>query len=726
MTRGVLILSLSLVTTGACSTSSAPPAAPQAPSQTAAPEASSPQPMAPPKISYPQPPRGDVVDDYFGTKIADPFRTLETPDDPATISWSNAQNALTRTYLDRPEREVLKKRITELFNYPRTSSPFRKGPWYFFTHNDGLQNQAPLYVMKGLDGERRLLLDPNTLAADGTAALISYSPSENGALLGYSISRSGSDRQEVYVRDVVTGKDLGDKLEWAKFTDITWTHDGKGFYYERYAVPGTVPAGDEHYFPKLYYHRIGSPQSADRFVLDRASDKEASLTVSTSEDGRYLILVVNRGTAPESEVFVADLHQKIEKFAPLFTGFKNTYTPLEMIGKKMFLQTDAGAPNGKIISVDIDKPGAVTTVVPESKDALSSASLFDRKLVVHYLHNASALLKVFGLDGKEIRAIELPDIGEITDLRGDRDQHDMFFGFQSFLYAPSVYRFDLEANKLSEFEKSGSSFDRSGFETEQVWYPSKDGTKVSMFLVHKRGLEKNGNNPILIYGYGGFDISETPAFSASNIAFIERGGVYALANLRGGSEYGEAWHQAGMLEKKQNVFDDFIAAAEWLIANKYTRRERLAIRGGSNGGLLVAAVEVQRPDLFGAVVCQVPVIDMFRYQRFTLGRLWAVEYGTSEDPQQFAFLLKYSPLHNVKDGVAYPATLITTADTDDRVAPGHAKKFGARMQEAQGGPEPILLRVETKAGHGGGKPTSKIIDEAADIWTFVMWKLGMF
>lgn len=720
----IFLMSLLCAMALGCSTNTVP--APSQPSQTPPAEASSPQPMQPQKINYPAPPRGNVVDDYFGTKIADPFRTLETPEDPATIAWSNAENALTRSYLDRPEREVLKKRITELINYPRTSSPYRKGPWYFFTHNDGLQNQAPLYVMKGLGGERRMLIDPNTLSADGTAALIGYSPSEDGSLLGYSIARSGSDRQEIYVREVASGKDLADKIQWAKFTDITWTHDGKGFYYERYAIPGSVPAGDEHYFPKIYYHLIGTPQSADRFVYDRPSDKEASFSVATSTDGHYLFLVVNRGTAPESEVFVSDLRKKKEEFRPLFTGFKSTYAPLDMIGRQMYLQTDANAPNGKVIAIDIDKPAAVKTVVPETTDALSGAQLFGRRIVVHYLHNASALLNVFDLDGKLVRAVDLPDIGEVADLRGDRDRPEMFFGFQSFLYAPSVYRFDLATNALSEFVKSGSSFDRTGFETEQVWYPSKDGTKVSMFLVHKRGLEKNGDNPVLIYGYGGFDISETPAFSASNIAFIERGGVYALANLRGGSEYGEAWHRGGMFEKKQNVFDDLIGAAEWLIANKFTRRERLAIRGGSNGGLLTAVAEVQRPDLFGAVVSQVPVIDMLRYQRFTLGRLWAVEWGTSEDPAQFAYLIKYSPLHNVKDGVAYPATLITTADTDDRVAPGHAKKFAARMQEAQGGPEPILLRVETKAGHGGGKPTSKVIDEAADIWTFVMWKLGMF
>ncbi len=687
-------------------------------------------------IQYPPAAKGPVVDTYHGTKVPDPYRWLEEADAPETVKWVEGQNALTRGFVDGPVRDGLKKRLTELFNYPRTGIPTKRGDRYFFTHNTGLQPQAVLYVQEGLKGDRRVLLDPNTLTADGTAALTALAVNDTGTLIAYGISKSGSDRQEIYVRDVATGADRPDHIKWAKFTSISWLKDSSGFYYTRFPEPGKVPAGDENYFGKVYFHRLGDDQAKDPLVYERPDDREIVMATSITDDGRTLVITAFKGSSDKSEVLWIEAAKPASRPSPIFTGFKASYQFADAVGTRLFFQTDEKAPLGRVIAVDLpdmsgrskDRPlqtGESVEIVPEGADKLNASGIVHDTLLVHYLHNASSQLKLFGLDGKPSGEIALPAIGSITGLSGRTKDTELFFGFTSFTYPPASYRYDFTTRATGDFARSPATIDPGAYETKQVWYPSKDGTKVSMFLVHRKDLALDGNRPVYLTGYGGFNISLTPAFDPSTFVWLDHGGVYALANLRGGGEYGEAWHQAGMFEKKQTVFDDFIAAAEWLIANKYTRSQRLAIEGGSNGGLLVGAVMVQRPELFGAIVCRVPVADMLRYDKFTVGRYWISEYGTADDPKQFPYLIKYSPLHNVKDGVAYPATLNTTADTDDRVAPGMAKKFAARLQEATAGPAPILIRVETKAGHGAGKPVTKIIDEDADIYSFLFRVLGI-
>jgi prolyl oligopeptidase len=501
-----------------------------------------------------------------------------------------------------------------------------------------------------------------------------------------------------------------------------------------------VPAGDEHYFPKLYYHRLGTPQSADQLVYQRPADREVTFGADLSDDGRYLFLAATVGTNDESEVFVDDLQTPGYQFAPVFTGFRHMYNPDEIVDGTMYLRTDDDAARGRVIGVDVRNlsaqgggvgPDRIREIIPESGDKLEWISLVNRKIVAHYLHNAASVLKIFDLDGRLLRGIDLPGVGEVSNLTGNLKDSEMFFSFQSFTQPPTNYRYDFTTDQVSEFQRTTANFDPRDFETTQVWYPSKDGTKVSMFLSSRKGLKRSPDTPVFLYGYGGFNIPMTPFFNPVHFYFMERGGIFAVANLRGGSEYGEEWHRGGMLEKKQNVFDDFAAAAEWLVANGYTSRNRLAISGRSNGGLLAGASLVQRPELYGAVVVQQPVIDMLRYHRFTLARFWIGEYGSAENPGQFKFLYAYSPLHNIREGTSYPATLVTTSDTDDRVDPGQAKKFAARLQEAQAGDEPILIRIDTKSGHSsgsvgaGGKPVSKLIDEWADIWTFVFWQIGM-
>ena len=733
--RAFLALFLSIGSACAGSHSASQPAASRsagvAAASVPAPAAASVSAPSAKRYAYPPAAKGDVVEDYHGTRVADPYRWLEKADDPATTSWVAAENSLTRSLLDRPERETTKARLTELFDYPKISIPEQKGNRYFFFKNTGLQNQSVYYVQEGLTGEPRALIDPNTMSPDGTVALTNTSPNKDGRLLGYAISRSGSDRQEIYVRDVATGKDLPDKIVWVKFSGIAWTPDAKGFFYTRYPEPGTVPAGDEHYFPKLYYHRLGDPQQRDAMLFEKPTEKEVVIGGFVSYDGRWLVILPGKGASDKTEVWALDLKKPGAKPIPVFTGFENAYTVAEVVEGKLYARTDRDATLGRVIAVDLNRLSATNKdapfveLVPQGKDTIQSASIIDKKLVLRHLRNASSALDVHALSGKVEKEIELPGIGSVGGISGDADQKEMFLAYSSFTQPPTNFRYDLDKGELVLFQKTDVKVDPSGYETEQVWYPSKDGTKISMFLVHRKGLSRDGNRPVFLYAYGGFNISQTPGFSATRYVFLEKGGIVAMPNLRGGGEYGEEWHKAGMRERKQNVFDDFIAAAEWLIANNYTKRERLAIAGGSNGGLLVSAVEMQRPDLFGAVVCQVPVADMLRYQRFTLGRYWIAEYGSSEVAADFPFLYKYSPYHNVHAGSSYPATLITTADTDDRVDPGHSKKLAARMQAAQAGDEPILIRIETKAGHGAGKPTTKILDEQADIWTFVFWKLGM-
>lgn len=675
--------------------------------------------------SYPVAPRGDTVDVYHGTRVADPFRVLEDASDPATIAWVEAQNRLTREYMDsKPVRDEIKARLTQLIDYARMGTPSKEANRYFYSRNSGLQNQSVIYMREGLNGAEQLVIDPNKLSADGTLALSGYSVSDDGKLFAYALSQSGSDYRKIYIRNLETGENYPETLEWLKFTTPVWTPDSKGFYYNRLPVPGSVPPGDEHYFPKLYYHRLGTPQSEDVYVYDNPAIREITFGSQVSDDGRWLIVTQSKGTAPESEVLARDLTKKSTEWKKLYTGFDASYYPDEVVGDELLIFTDKDAPRGKIIAKNL-VTHAERTIVPESSDVLSWFSTANGKLVTHYLKNASSSLRVFDLRGSMLREVQLPGIGSIAGFSSKPRDPEVFFGFQSYVYPPAIFRYDVDTNELSEFHRASVSVDPLQYETKQVWFPSKDGTRVSMFISHKKGLKLDGTNPTMLYGYGGFNSNLTPNFSAFNYVFMERGGVYAVANLRGGSEYGEEWHRAGMLDRKQNVFDDFIAAAEALIREGYTKPSKLAIRGGSNGGLLTAVVENQRPDLFGAVITQVPVADMLRYHLFTVGRFWIPEYGSSENPDQFRYLYAYSPLHNVKKGTKYPATLITTADTDDRVAPGHAKKLAATMQEAQGGTEPILIRIETKAGHGAGKPVSKQIDEQADMWTFVFHELGV-
>jgi prolyl oligopeptidase len=672
-------------------------------------------------LRYPPAPPGEVIDTYHGVRVPDPYRWLEDADDPATIAWVSAQNALTRSVLDGQPREALVRHLTTLYEFPRTGVPTKRGGRCFYTHNPGLEQQPVLYVD---DDGSRALLDPNGLSADGTTALTAFVPSDDGALVACALSTSGSDLQEIVVFDVSSGEPHPDRLQWVKFASLAWAPDGHGFYYTRFPEPGTVPPGDENYFSKVCFHRLGDSQAQDALVLERPGEREVVFAVDVSHDGRWAVMTAFHGASDKSAVYLLDRHTPGAAPFVLFPGFEHAYAFIQEANGRLYFVTDEQAPRGRVIAVDPGDRGRVMEIVPESADRLSLAILAGGRLVCACLRNASDHLRVIGLDGEPAGEIPLPAIGSITGLTGRLKDDELFLGFHAFTHPPASFAYRFEAGALIPFRPGASPVDPSRYETTQLWYPSRDGTRISMFLVHRRDLPKDGRRPVLLSGYGGFNVNLTPAFDPSTFAWLDRGGVYAVANLRGGGEYGEAWHQAGMLDRKQNVFDDFIAAAEWLTANRYTCPARLAIEGGSNGGLLTGAVMVQRPDLFGAVVCRVPVADMLRYHLFTVGRFWVPEYGSSDDPAQFEYLLRYSPLHNVQDGVRIPPILITTADTDDRVSPGMAKKFAARLQAAGGG-GPVLIRVETKAGHGAGKPVTKIIEEDADIFAFLLKYLAV-
>ncbi len=676
------------------------------------------------KPKYPPAKQGAIVQDYGAVKVADPYRWLENADDPDTVRWVEAENALTRSYVDGPRREAIKAHITALLDFPRVSVPEKQGARYFFTRNSGLQNQSVLYVREGLDGPERVLLDPNALSADGTVALVGTAPTQDGALLGYSLSRSGSDRQEIYVRDVATGKDLPDKV-LAKFTAIVWTPDKTAFYYTRFPEPGSVPAGDENYFAKVYFHRLGESQDKDTLVFESPDRKEVIWGASLTLDGRYLILSGNEGSSDKSEVWVAD-RTGDGKPALLFKGFADAYAYVGDADGRLFFMTDRGAPLWRLVAVDVAHGGReAAPVLAEGKERLESVSIVNEQIVVKRLKDASSRLSVHALDGREVAAIVLPALGTISSVTGETDDTEMFFDFTSFAYPLTPFRYDFKTGKTTEFAHVDAKVDASAYEVKQAWYPSKDGTKVPMFVVHKKGLALDGRRPTVLYGYGGFNVNMTPSFSASRLYWVEQGGVYALANLRGGGEFGEAWHQAGMLDRKQNVFDDFIAAAEWLIANHYTGPRHLAIAGGSNGGLLVGAAMTQRPELFQAVFCAVPLLDMVRYHRFLVARFWVPEYGSAEDAGQFSVLYSYSPYHNVKAGVDYPAVMFMTGDSDTRVDPLHARKMTALLQASTGGERPILLHYDLKSGHAGGKSVSKQIADDTDRLLFLFGQLGV-
>jgi len=674
------------------------------------------------KYVYPEAMKQDVADDYHGTRIADPYRWLEDSDSPETVAWVTKENELTRQFIDGyPERDAVEQRLTKLWNYPKYSLPNKEGDRYFFSKNDGLQNQSVLYMVKSLNGEPTVLIDPNKLSADGTVALSGINYTEDGKMMTYAVSASGSDWQEIKVKDIDTGKDNGDVLKWCRFSGIGWKKDKSGFWYNRFPAEGEVPEEDRSNYNKVYWHQLGTPQEQDPLVYEDKINKELGFSPYVTEDGDYLVLYVYHGTDPKNGIYFRKTDSNGE-FSKLFELGEAMYTPIDNIGSTVYVHTDLDAPRGRVIAVDLNKPGKENwkELIPQKPEVIDNVTMVNNELVVSYMQDAHHRLMIFGKDGKFRREIELPTIGTVSGVAGDRSDTEMFFGFVSFTYPYTAFRYDFKTDKVEVFRKPEIDFDGTQFETKQVFYPSKDGTKIPMFITHKKGMKLDGNNPTLLYGYGGFNISMTPSFSIGRILWMENGGVYAVACLRGGNEYGEEWHQQGVLDRKQNVFDDFIAGAEYLINEKYTQTKLLAINGGSNGGLLTAACTVQRPDLYGAVVCQVPVIDMLRYHKFTVGRYWVSDYGNAEEnPKDFEYMIKYSPLHNVKPGFKSPPILITSADTDDRVVPAHAKKFAAMLQANDAGDNPILLRVETKAGHGAGKPTSKQIEESADIYSFL-------
>ncbi len=681
------------------------------------------------RLAYPPARTVDQVDDYHGVKVADPYRWLEEVDAPETTAWVAAENAVTFGWLQAiPARERLIKRLTTLWNYPRFTPPFKEGSRYFFAKNDGLQPQAILYVQESLAAEPRVLLDPNQLSADGTVAVSGQNVSRDGKWLAWSSSESGSDWQTWHVRDVGTGQDLPDVIHWAKFTDAAWARDGGGFYYGRFAEPKPGEAMEgTNYYQKLYFHKRGTAQAEDALVYERPDQKEWGFAPQVSEDGRYLVLSVSQGTDRRTRIYYRDLADPAGKVTPLLDDFDAAYAYLGNDGTIFYFQTDNDAPQGRIIAVDAARPARADwrEIVPQSRDALSSVSMLNDEFVCVYMQDAHHVVRLYGRDGRAAGEVALPGLGSVAGLTGHRSDRETFYGFTSFLNPTEIYHLDLGQDRSSLFRAPQFDFPFEKYETEQVFYNSKDGTRIPMFIVHKRGLKLDGSNPTLLYGYGGFDIPMLPSFSAGRLAWLELGGVWAMANIRGGAEYGEQWHQDGMLAKKQNVFDDFIAAAEWLIARGYTSTPKLAIEGASNGGLLVGACLTQRPDLFGAAIPEVGLMDMLRFKLFTIGWAWTSDYGDPSDPEQFKVLYAYSPYHNIKPGVCYPPTLITTADHDDRVVPGHSFKFAARLQAAQACANPILIRIETKAGHGAGKPTAKLIEETADHWAFLVRALKM-
>ncbi|MBN1845612.1 MAG: S9 family peptidase [Sedimentisphaerales bacterium] len=677
--------------------------------------------------SYPAARQDDVIDTFFGAEVADPYRWLEDAESPETLAWVTAQNERTRRYLDSPLRRQVAQRLTALWNYPRYSAPYRRGGRYFFWKNDGLQNQAVLYMQESLASPPREVINPNRFSADGTVAIATSQLSRDGRLLAYGLSAGGSDWQEVRIRRVDSGREYPEILRWCKFTSIAWAPDGAGFFYDRFPEPNSVPPEDRNNYNRVYWHALGTDPGRDRLVYERPDQKEWGFSPFLTEDGQFLLLHIYHGTETRNRIYYRPVDAS-GPFVRLLDAADARYEFIGNIDSLFFFQTDRDAPRGRIIAIDLNRPAPQDwlDILPQQEQVMDFTALINRRLVVGWMQDVQHRLGVYRWDGTFIRDIPLPAPGTVAGLSGKATDTEMFFTFTSFLYPPTIYRYDFLDESLTVFRRPEVDFDPAPYRTHQVFYTSKDGTRVPMFLTHGRDLPLDGSHPVLLTGYGGFNISRRPYFSVSHALWLQRGGVLALANLRGGGEYGEQWHRAGMLDKKQNVFDDFIAAAEWLIAQGYTNPQRLAISGGSNGGLLVAACMIQRPQLYGAVVCQVPVIDMLRYHRFTVGRYWVPEYGNAENsPEEFGYLHAYSPLHTVPPDFANPPVLVTSADTDDRVAPLHAKKFVATVQQKSTGAEPIFLRIETRAGHGGGKPTAKRIEEAADIYTFLFRTLDM-
>jgi prolyl oligopeptidase len=683
------------------------------------------------QLKYPATRRTDHVDVYHGVKVPDPYRWLE--DDVRTskevADWVEAENKVTEAYLSAiPARESIRKRLTELWNYERYGVPIKAGPHYFISKNDGLQNQSVLFVQDRLDGQPRLLLNPNEWSKDGTIAISGMSISDDGKYLAYAVNDAGSDWATWSVLDVATGKKLTDEIKWTKFTDADWTPDNKGFYYVRFPEPEKGATFQALAFnAKVCYHKIGTPQAEDRTVYARPDHPDWGFAVSVSEDGQYLVIATWKGTDRRYRITYQDLKAKDARPVDLIDNFDQKYNFLGNDGPVMYFQTDLAAPRNRVIAIDTRKPEPANykEIIPQAADNMVECHMVGNQFVCSYLKDAHTQVKIFDVAGKFVRDVEFPTLGTATGFGGKRDYMETFYAFSSFATPPSIFRYDMKTGKSTVFYQAKVKFNPDDYEVKQVFYPSKDGTKIPMFLTAKKGLKLDGSNPTLLYGYGGFNIPLTPSFSMAKLQWCEMGGVFAVACIRGGGEYGKDWHQAAIKTKRQVAYDDFIAAAEWLIAGKYTQPKKLAIQGGSNGGLLIGVCLCQRPDLYGATLPAVGVMDMLRFHKFTAGRYWVDDYGSSDDPEEFKFLYKISPYHNLKKGTAYPATLVTTADTDDRVVPSHSFKFIAELQYCQSGPAPVLARIETRAGHGAGRPVSKAIEEAADQWAFLVKNLGM-
>ncbi|HZN02929.1 MAG TPA: prolyl oligopeptidase family serine peptidase [Candidatus Polarisedimenticolia bacterium] len=668
----------------------------------------------------------EVTDTVHGVRIADPYRWLEDGSSNEVRAWVDGQNAWAEALLGaRPGRAGVRERLGRLLAIGTIGTPDVRGDLYFFTRREGTQNQPILYVRQGLKGQDRVLVDPNPLSPDGTATIDWWFPSRDGKLLAYGISTAGDEKSTLRVRDTATGRDLPDVIPHTRYCSLGWVPDGSGFYYTRYPTPGSVPAGQENYNRRVFHHRLGDDPANDPLVFGADRKPEEIIEIDLSADGRWLTAVIYDGWA-RTDLFVSDRKAQSPTFTAVAQGLDAIFTGGVVHGI-LYVRTNFEAPRYRLLAIDPSKPGrdGWKTLIPQGAPVLDDARVVGGTIVARLMQQASSRVVLYDRDGRRLTEIPLPALGTVDSISGEPDGKEVFFGFSSYTVPPRVERIDLATKTASTWQKVTADVDLSRLEVKQVFYPSKDGTKVSMFVVGRKGLALDGSNPTLLYGYGGFNVSQTPGFSRSLVLWLERGGVYAEANLRGGGEYGEDWHRAGMLDRKQNVFDDYIAAAEWLIAKKYTRSDRLAIYGGSNGGLLVGAALTQRPDLFKAVVCAVPLLDMLRYQNFQIARLWVPEYGSAEDAAQFKYLYAYSPYHHVKKGTAYPATLLTTADSDSRVDPMHARKMAALLQASTSSDRPILLRTETRAGHGAGKPLSKQIDEAADVYGFLIWQLGL-
>jgi len=680
-------------------------------------------------LDYPETATVTQVDEYHGVPVKDPYRWLEDDvrENPDVKAWVDAQNELTFAYLRQiPERNAIRARMQELWDFERWGLPRKKSGHYFFAHNNGLQNQDVVYTQDRLDGAPRLLLDPNAWSNDGTVALAAYYPSPDANYLAYLVQDGGSDWRSARVLQVANGEPVEDRLDWLKFTALSWASDSSGFYYSRYpAAEGDDKFQGLNMNQAVYFHRLGTPQDEDRLVYANADNPDWGYAATVSDDGAFLVITVWKGTDDRYQVIYQDLRTDGIEPVTLIEGFDHDYTFIGNVGPELLFRTTESAPRGRLIGIDVGSGGARREVVAQASDVLTSARLVGGRIVAEYLQDAWTVIRVFDVAGELAGSVDLPGIGTATGFDGDAGDPETFFSYESFNAPATIYRFDVSTLDSQVFRKPSLSFDPDDYRVEQVFFESRDGTRVPMFVAHHKDVVPDGARPTMLYGYGGFNISETPEFSAARLAWMEMGGVYAVANIRGGGEYGEAWHEAGTKLDKQNVFDDFIAAAEHLVEAGYTRPDKLAVFGGSNGGLLVGAVTNQRPDLFGAAIPAVGVMDMLRFQHFTAGRFWVDDYGSSDDPAEFEALYAYSPYHNIRPGIEYPAVMVTTADTDDRVVPGHSFKYAAALQAAQAGDRPVLIRIETRAGHGAGKPTGMIIEEYTDRWAFLLRNLGM-